>query len=1049
MSKVKALVWEECRVGGVIALGCVALDVLLMVAYRLQLQVTYVGGIESVGYFAMSLGVPILMAVSMTMNPNHKGYLSGGYPQRILQLPIPTYLPVAVSLAARLLFMVGATTLIVLISKTIFTDGFAYALVLVAMLVFLAVQLIDWLRGPLSGLTSFVALSGLAVAAYILVFSSSNNVARSITVWITDPIGHEVAGALVVSALLLVCIFLMSIVAVGTARKGRRYGVPEIWTWHKVFNFGSSGRIAPFESPLTARIWLEFRRSGFILPIVTGFLCVVLYVGLRLYRGDPTPGTEGRNAYLTALVPVAALLIGALSHTIKTNVLPFRRSKGMSGYTFLQPYTTEQIAYARIVSNAIQLALTLAVVMFLHFNLPGVGFFLEAIPEALAMGTTSMREVIWIALGRSVAIGLVAWVLMAASTRLVLLNVLALPVLSVLTFFGRGLAVLQGHWMRFGEVLTLAVSAFLIFVCAVTFFRLIRKNMVSKHMAAFWIGLWGVLGCLIAVRSVVSLNTMGVPMIWQASMVFVSLGLASSIPLPFLATILDVHKKRHSASPRQDSTVIEKPMTWNTLSHAQKVRASLLGAAIAFAVFMAWPSRPAYQKLRAETGRVSSVAELDAFANTIPEDENAALKYRQIAQAATDLAVAFFNDYNKKTGHGREMWNDDFENTLVFGAADIKRAKPIDPEVRRLSILYWSNITSKITPEIIEATKAIPVSRLPVSYANDFGGDAFMQYLAETRALSRDLKLNALCWAMQNEPEKAADSIIATFRLGEAVGREPVLMAQMVSVGIMGNGLSALEQTLNCIALPPAELERIQGFLDTLRRENRLDVQFKRGMAGESVINMGYTPMHQKLIMNKGRRFSRVISAPWDDLLYSWEAERLLIATAYENLFHFSANSFEEFETQEDKGEESVQHAHIAPMAGILFDGAIYSSYEAVLRFQTQLDVARVALACDRFRLANDRFPIDLDELVPKYISEIPEDFYGLDEVPPGGNLAERPKLRYDVRQNEIAVYSISKNQRDDFGIDEIRNPYRDGDITFTISTIKANSLEPPASATD
>jgi hypothetical protein len=1049
ITKVKALIWEECRVGGVIALTCIALDALIMYSYRYQLNADTAGGIEPLGYLVMALGVPILMGVLMTMNPNHKGYLSGGYPERILQLPIPTYLPVAVSLATRLLFVVVATMSIVFISKVFFSDGFAYELVIVATLIFLLVQLIDWLRGPLSGLTSFVGLAGLAVAAYILVFSSSNNVLRLFTVWIMEPLGNGIGPALVACLLLSACIFLVAIVAVGAARKGRKYGVPEIWTWHKIFGSGFAGRIAPFESPLTARVWVEFRRSGFILPIVTGTLCVAFYIGLRLYLGEPNEATEGRRVYLFSMLPLIAMVIGAFSHAIKTNILPFRRHKGMSGYTFLQPDTTEQITYARVISDSIQFGVTMIVVMFLHFNLSGTGFFLVAVPEALAMGTTSLREVFWIVLGRTIAFGLVTWVLMAASTRLILLNVLLFPVIGGVAYFGRGLAVLGGSWMRFNEVLTIAVSALLIFTCLVVFVLLFRKNILSKRSLVFWIGIWIACTGLIAIRAVASFDAVSIPFIWQAAMVFVSFGIASLVPLPFLAAALDVHKKRHSASPAQNPIKVAKTIRWNQFGTAEKVGSAILGTVVVIAVATGWPGRPAYQKLWKDNGRVSSITELDAVVMTVPQEENAASKYRQFAQKSNDASTAFFNDYIVRNGGGNgNGWHDDFENILVYGAVSIERAQPIDVEVRRLSSLYWSNVSSKIAPHIIETTEAFPISRLPVSYANDFGGDAFMQYLSETRAISRDLKLDALSWAMQNEPAKAVDSILATFRLAEAVGQEPTLMAQLVRMAITRTGLSALEETLNCISLPAIELERIQKNLDSFRAENRMEMQFKKALVGESVINMGYSPMQQRLIMNKGR-YSMVVSAPWNGLVYSGEAEHLLIATAYENLFRYSANSFEEFETQMEQEEQSFQYAHVAPTAGILFGGTIFKSYEAVLRIQTQLDVARVALAADRFRLANDRYPNSLEELVPDYMSEIPRDFFASDEIPPNALSGERPSLRYRTRDNEFVVYSISMNQRDDFGIDEIKNWYRDGDITFTISTIKANSLEPPASATD
>ncbi len=70
------------------------------------------------------------------------------------------------------------------------------------------------------------------------------------------------------------------------------------------------------------------------------------------------------------------------------------------------------------------------------------------------------------------------------------------------------------------------------------------------------------------------------------------------------------------------------------------------------------------------------------------------------------------------------------------------------------------------------------------------------------------------------------------------------------------------------------------------------------------------------------------------------------------------------------------------------------------------LDQARVACALERFRLTNGRLPAELNELVPMYLSAVPEDVLG-----------SRP-LHYRLEPDEnYRLYSIGWNQTDDGGL--------------------------------
>ena len=78
------------------------------------------------------------------------------------------------------------------------------------------------------------------------------------------------------------------------------------------------------------------------------------------------------------------------------------------------------------------------------------------------------------------------------------------------------------------------------------------------------------------------------------------------------------------------------------------------------------------------------------------------------------------------------------------------------------------------------------------------------------------------------------------------------------------------------------------------------------------------------------------------------------------------------------------------------------------------LRTARVALAVERFRLANGKLPDKLDELSPMFLKKIPADPF------------DGKPLHYKKLDKGYVVYSIGEDGKDDGG-------NKKNDITFTV----------------
>jgi hypothetical protein len=88
----------------------------------------------------------------------------------------------------------------------------------------------------------------------------------------------------------------------------------------------------------------------------------------------------------------------------------------------------------------------------------------------------------------------------------------------------------------------------------------------------------------------------------------------------------------------------------------------------------------------------------------------------------------------------------------------------------------------------------------------------------------------------------------------------------------------------------------------------------------------------------------------------------------------------------------------------------------AVGRGTARREVARTAIAVERFRRAQGRWPVGLEELVPDFIQQTPSDPFS------GG------PLHWTVSDDEYRIYSVGANGIDEGGTEDVGN---EGDIFF------------------
>ncbi|HEX5223007.1 MAG TPA: hypothetical protein VFZ59_25845 [Verrucomicrobiae bacterium] len=121
-------------------------------------------------------------------------------------------------------------------------------------------------------------------------------------------------------------------------------------------------------------------------------------------------------------------------------------------------------------------------------------------------------------------------------------------------------------------------------------------------------------------------------------------------------------------------------------------------------------------------------------------------------------------------------------------------------------------------------------------------------------------------------------------------------------------------------------------------------------------------------------------------------------------------------------GEESAKRQR--SLSGLFFSNYVNSGVDENVALANQRLVL-ATLAIERFRNDNGRRPESLDELVPKYLAEVPEDpFTGME-------------LEYRGKEKGYVIYSLGPDRENNEGLEKVDKKQSDDgrsyDITFTV----------------
>lgn len=382
------------------------------------------------------------------------------------------------------------------------------------------------------------------------------------------------------------------------------------------------------------------------------------------------------------------------------------------------------------------------------------------------------------------------------------------------------------------------------------------------------------------------------------------------------------------------------------------------------------------------------------------------------AQNAADSIIEAFSHY--------DTWDDEQTAQVpVVGAAELAApGEPISQETKDLIASYLAE--NKKALELLYLGAAIQHSRYPVDFTEGF--DALFPELGDIRQAVRLLQLQAVLHAEKDEPAGALDSIEAMLGVAGTLDQEPLLISQLVRISFNRLAVSTVEQVLNRTEFSDKQLiDMAQPFRAAENSDG-----FMRGLVGERCIgsdmlrnlNFGKSPDSQRSPVPRP-----IIGLYKASGLADIQTVRYLdYMTGYIEAVQLPPRQRQVAAEANKAKLQDISRIHIFLR---LLAPALSRTVILDVKHLAAMQSTRVALAVQRYRLAHNKLPSALTDLVPIYLDAVPQD-------PFDGN-----DLRYKIQDSGFVVYSIDEDGVDDGGTKEPPRDEREDDasydLTFTV----------------
>jgi hypothetical protein len=365
-----------------------------------------------------------------------------------------------------------------------------------------------------------------------------------------------------------------------------------------------------------------------------------------------------------------------------------------------------------------------------------------------------------------------------------------------------------------------------------------------------------------------------------------------------------------------------------------------------------------------------------------------------------------------------KVWQEYFRSPAPANSKETN-SFPVAPQPQSPAddvLLALSKYDSAIE-EIREASK-LPYSRFPLTYGNGDPAEILLPHLAALKSCAQALNLRALADLQINQSGKALEDIKLSFCLINSLRSEPILISQLVRIAMLQNSIQPVWEGLAEHLWSDAQLVTLEAELAKL--DFLADYQLAmRGELGVQGGIMDFLRRHPNEIQNLSGfngKGGDVQDPPLPDkytvhlIPAGWFAQNQLrcarmMVSYFIPVADVSQSTFSP--TLDRRGDALLKAENKILSPFNVFERLMLPELGTCTRkfahAQASVDLARTAIALERYRLAHGEFPESLDALAPQFIAQVPHDVIG----------GQPLKYRREA-DGQFVLYSNGWNENDD-----------------------------------
>ncbi|HEV2438016.1 MAG TPA: hypothetical protein VG077_18635 [Verrucomicrobiae bacterium] len=312
----------------------------------------------------------------------------------------------------------------------------------------------------------------------------------------------------------------------------------------------------------------------------------------------------------------------------------------------------------------------------------------------------------------------------------------------------------------------------------------------------------------------------------------------------------------------------------------------------------------------------------------------------------------------------------------------------------------------------------LPDSRFPLSYDMEPPAAILLPHLSGLKRSAQVLQLRAIAELQNGQADKALADVRLMLRLSDSIRTEPFLISHLVRMAIVSIALQPVWEGLVAHQWSDAQLAELDSELAKLDFLS----DYQTAMRGELILcEIGdieylrrYPERTPDLIGEGGGGSSSRIPGRimWGTIPNGWFYQNELrcarpileyyLPVVDANLHRVRPGDVQRANSAVTTG---LKHYNLYNLAERLFLPRLGVAVKRFAFGQESVDLARTAIALERYRLAHGNYPESLDALAPQFMDKIPHDI-----------INGQPLHYRRTADGQFVLYSVGWNETDDGG---------------------------------